>query len=314
MTEAQVTREASQAHPFPFRRDPQVELSPMLGHLRATEPVSRVRLPSGSVAWLVTRYDDVRKVLSDSRFSMAGATSPDSPELMPMVKLYPGLFSLDPPQHTRARALLVHAFRSRDVRQLTSFVERAAGDLVDAMITGNPPADLLTDFCTPLVTAVASELLGITPAEIEEFRKHFVAMISLRGVEPGRISDDARNVHDIVSAIFETKRNTPSDDVISHIVREYDDNRDVPEAHLIGMGTTLIASTANTPSTQISYAIVTILRHPDQWRLLMTRRDLLDSAVEECFRYSAPLEVEHIRIATEDVDVGGVRISAGIRY
>lgn len=297
---------------YPFPRDPVVDLSAQMNHLRENEPVVRIRLPTGQVVWLVTRYDDVRMVLSDKRFSMAEATRDDSPELSPMVKMYPGLFSLDPPLHTRVRRLFTRALHAQPEAALRRNIEGHNDELVDALLTRMPPAaDLITDFCEPLVTRVAADLLGVSTDLIATFRGHFAAMIAMKGVGKGQAQSDAEAIHGLVNGVVNAKRENPSDDVFGHIVAGFDADGSIPERNLIGLGASVLSATSKSPITQVSYAVVTLLRYRRQWDLLCGDPDLVESAVQECFRYSAPLEIEHLRIATEDVTIGGVPLPKG---
>lgn len=298
-------------HDYPFPREPAVELSAHMNYLREHEPIASVRLPSGQVVRLVTRYDDVKAVLSDARFSMEAATAEDSPELSPMVKRYPGLFSLDPPLHTQVRRLFTRALHAQPHGNVEHLVATHTAELARALRADGPPGDLISDFCEPLVTRVAADLLGVAPETVVAFRHHFAAMIALTGVSREEAVAQAEAISAIVGGVVDAKRAVPTDDVFGHIVAEFDADGTIPERNLIGLGASVLSSTANSPITQISYAVVTLLRHPDQWALLCRRPELLDQAVQECFRYSAPLEVEHLRIATSDVEVGGVLLPVG---
>lgn len=298
-------------HAFPFHRDPAIDISAHMEYLRDHEPVARVRLPSGEQAWLVTRYDDVRMVLSDPRFSMAAAARKDAPELSQLVKMYPSLFSLDPPLHTRARKMLTRALRVRSERSLRDRVTDITSELLEEMRRRTPPIDLVDDFCEPLVTALTVYLLGTPVETIARFRTHFAAMLALAGVSKEQATEEARGMHDIITGIVRARRDRPGDDSFSCMVAEFDADGTMPEDNLIGLGANLFSAVAKSLITHLSYAIVAILRHEDQWALLRDNPGLIDSAVEECYRFSVSHEVEHLRIATEDVEVGGTMILKG---
>ena len=66
---------------YPFSESPGIDIDPTYGLLRSTEPLARVQLPYGEVCWLATRYEDVKTVLTDPRFSRAAAQGQDQPRL-----------------------------------------------------------------------------------------------------------------------------------------------------------------------------------------------------------------------------------------
>ena len=100
------------ARAYPFGVPERLVLDPTFAEVREREPLARVRLPYGEPALMVTRYDDVRIVHSDPRFSRAAATTRDRPRLW-APRISAGISELDPPEHTRLRALVGKAFTVR---------------------------------------------------------------------------------------------------------------------------------------------------------------------------------------------------------
>ena len=298
-------------HQFPFPRTTPVDISPELDRLRTHEPVCRVRMATGDEAWLVTRYDDVRFVLDDSRFSMKEASGDNAAELMPMVKLFPGLFSLDGAEHARSRQLLAHGMRTRDTQSFRSWLTKTTDELALDLLGGNPPADLIASFCEPLVTRVACRLLGLTSEQLTEFRAHFRVIISVSGLTSAQFGAHWDALRSLVLGIRDARRSDPGDDLISDLIVGNTGERAIPEANLVGLLFSLIAALSLSPITQISYGLVTLLRHPGQWDLLIRRPELVHAATAEILRYGVAFEVEHVRVAKEDVEVGGVRIARG---
>ena len=110
--------------------------------LQVSDPVSPLVFPDGGSGWVVTRYDDVRALFADPRFSSrrSFAMNPvrETPEeLRPYMEPEPGQFiGLDPPEHTRYRRLLTGQFTVRRMRALepriTEIVDRAAARRCEA--------------------------------------------------------------------------------------------------------------------------------------------------------------------------------------
>src|SRR4051812_6409995 len=103
---------------FPFVRANPCLPSSEYAELRATEPVARITLPTGHSAWLVTRHDYVATVLADPRFSRGALMAADAPRLLPLPPGGTSLFFMDPPEHSRVRQLLAHAFQPRSLERL----------------------------------------------------------------------------------------------------------------------------------------------------------------------------------------------------
>ncbi|MFC7758437.1 hypothetical protein ACFQY4_10915 [Catellatospora bangladeshensis] len=111
----------------------------MYAELRRDEPLTRVRLPFGEEAWLATRYDDVRMVLGDARFSRAASVGRDEPRTHPHQN-DSGMLAMDPPEHTRLRKLIAKAFTARRVELLRPRTQEIANGLLDDMERhGSPP-------------------------------------------------------------------------------------------------------------------------------------------------------------------------------
>jgi cytochrome P450 PksS len=147
-----------------FKADP----FPLLAHLRREKPVFQASLPDKTPVWLVTRYEDVKQLLTDDRFakSRANALTPDElarqPWIPPMFRpLERNMLDLDPPDHTRLRALVQKAFTPRLIEQMRGRVQDLAEELLDAM-EARGEADLVRDYALPLPMTIITEILGLS--------------------------------------------------------------------------------------------------------------------------------------------------------
>ena len=150
---------------FPFPAPPSLfHPAPQLKDLQQSRPVVRIQLPDGKQAWLVTRYDDVRQVLIDPRFSRAAASAPGMPDTGLGQASADSILGMDPPEHTRLRRLVAGAFTARRVEALRPRAAQIVDELIDHLLTQQQPADLVENFSLPLPVQVICELLGV-PAE-----------------------------------------------------------------------------------------------------------------------------------------------------
>ncbi|MDT5024238.1 MAG: hypothetical protein QOE61_664, partial [Micromonosporaceae bacterium] len=129
---------------YPFASPPTIyDPSPELNDLREHRPVAPVLMPDGSTAWLVTRYDDVKRVLSDQAFSRAAAAGPNTAPKELGVLETESLIGLDPPKHTRMRRFVGRAFTPRRVEQLRPRVAAMVDELLDQVDRLPSPVDLV---------------------------------------------------------------------------------------------------------------------------------------------------------------------------
>jgi cytochrome P450 len=284
--------------------------------LRTEEPAARLRLLDGTEGWLLTRYEDVRAMLSDPRFSskgrVLGATIRKvTPELAKRVADRPSLLNMDPPEHTRMRRLLTGQFSVRRMRLLAPRVHQIVNDHLDAMIAAGPPADLVASFALPIPSLVICELLGVPYADRTMFQQlsHTLLRITSDPSDTIRASD---SLNEYMRGLVARKRVEPTDDLLSALVHPDDPADELTDEQLISLGTTLLIAGHETTANQIGLGTYLLLSQPGQWASLVDADvPLVESAVEELLRYLTIIQFGLNRRATEDMDFAGVRIRAG---
>ncbi|MDT5042660.1 MAG: hypothetical protein QOE51_3645 [Actinoplanes sp.] len=297
---------------YPFSDPDRLYLDPLYAELRRQEPVVQVQLPFGETAWLATRYEDVRVVLGDARFSRAASVGRDEPRLTPQ-PIGGGILSMDPPDHSRLRRLVAKAFTARRVDLLRPDTTEIADELVDAMIAGGSPADLVEQFAAPLPIRVICRLLGVPVSDQEKFRTWSEAIVSTTSLAPEQIVEYLGSLHAYMAGLIAHRRQEPTDDLLGALVQARDaDNDRLTEQEMVELAAGILAAGHETTVSQIPNFVYVLLTNPEQLALLQSRPDLIPSAVEELMRY-VPLGAasSFARYATEDVELGGVRIRAG---
>ena len=153
--------------------DPEVLANPypLYHRLRAEDPV---HWDPFLHAWVVTRYADVIHVLH--HFSANRTPTPEQLSAMGFSALNPiaqvmvrQMLFLDPPNHTRLRALASAAFTVRRVERLRSHIQEIMDGLLDAVISKGS-MDLIADFASPAPAIVTAELLGVPVADHEQLK------------------------------------------------------------------------------------------------------------------------------------------------
>lgn len=273
-------------------------------------PMSRVVFPSGCEGWLVTRYEDVRLIFSDTRFSR-NLLAPGAPCLIEPGDFSTGehsILNMDPPDHTRLRKLTAQAFTVRRIAGLRPRIQEIAGTLLRAMIEHGPPVDLVEMFAFPLPTAVMCEILGVPFEGRERFRQWSRVIVTPMAYSPAEVAQARRDGADDMAALVAVKRATPGEDLLSVLVHARDEDGDrLTEAELIDLATQLLLAGHETTVSLIATGIVLLAGNPDQLAALRSDPGLTEGAVEEIMRFDGPADASLLRLALEDVE-----LSAGV--
>jgi cytochrome P450 len=309
--------ETTQA-PIPYRRDTDAarpcDPAAELRQLCDEQPVARVQLSSGTSAWLVTRDGDARQVLADPRFSSApppGTALPVPEERTLQEELsdrQPGTFlEYDEPDHARLRGTIAGEFTPGSLRRLRPAIERITGECLDATEKAGPPADLVQTFALPMPSRVICEMLGLPDSDDFDFAGHTKVMTDLVAAPEDLLT--ARDaMRGYMRAHVARVRARPGDNLLGRLVTRHSD---LTDEELTGIGNLLLIAGHETTAMTIGLAVVTLLQHPDQLAKIRDDPESVDTAIEEILRYTSIANHGAVRLAAEDLQVGGQRIAQG---
>ena len=302
-------------HGLPMERDAGPFDPPRrITELREAHPVSPMLFPDGHEGWLVTGYDEVRKLMADTRFSsrqdlgvmhvpyetpgIPAATEP-SPQL-------PGLFiSMDPPDHTRLRRTLTGAFTVKRMKQLEEHIADIVERQLDELARLAPPVDLVKAFALPVPSLVICELLGVPYEDRDTFQVNSAKFLEKDVVlEEKMAAFGAMNAY--LTDLVTRKRAEPGEDLLSDLAR----NDDLAVEELTGIAFLLLLAGHETTANMLSLGTFALLEHPEQLAALRADPELLPGAVEELMRYLSVADIFY-RYATEDIELGGETITEG---
>ncbi|MEV4471444.1 cytochrome P450 [Nonomuraea sp. NPDC049504] len=279
---------------FPFDWPPGARPPEELATLR-DEPVVRAVMPSGDPVYLVTRYEDVRAVLSDRRLSR-NRERPGAPRMTAAArtKMFQNpKIDRDPPEHTRMRRLMTKAFTPARIEKLGPYVEEVVAELLGRW--RRPPVDLVSEFALPLTLRVICRLLGVPVADQERFRTGL------------------GEAWQYIGELIEVKRADPGDDLISELISVHDDQDGRLSTHELHVWcTVLLMAGHETTAAQIGSGAVLLMQHPDQLALLRDEPERIPDAVEELLRFQvAGHSLSMLRYVTDDIEIGGCPVPAG---
>ncbi|NGN67899.1 cytochrome P450 [Streptomyces sp. A7024] len=292
---------------------PALRSDPLFDELLAEEPVTRIKLPFGEGhAWLVTRYEDVKQVTSDPRFSRAEVVGRDVTRSIPapVAAQKASLQYLDPPDHTRLRKVVARAFTARSMRRLRPMVEAAAERLLDEMERQGAPADVVTYLNKPFPEAVVSDLLGVPESDRPALGALGEQILTADADGEARMKARAA-ARQVVVDLLARRRAEPSED-LGGVLAEAAAQQEISEDEAISLATAIWISGGHAVTNNTANMVYALLTHPAQLARLRAEPELMPQAVDELLRYVPHRNGVGIpRIATEDVEVGGVLIKAG---
>ncbi|MET8558786.1 cytochrome P450 [Streptomyces sp. NPDC004959] len=289
--------------------------APALRTRQAEPSLSRVRIWDGSNPWLVTRYDQVRALLADPRIS-ADVTRSGFPHVSPGSKAGSetrrSFINMDDPEHSRLRRMVTAPFAIRKMQALRPAVQRIVDDLIDDLLAGPKPADLVQAFALPVPSLVICALLGVPYADHGLFQRHTQVLVR-RSSKPEEVVAASEALTDYLDALLVEKETHPEEDLLSDIATRQVAAGQLTRREAARMGVLLLAAGHETTANMIALGTLALLQNPDQLDALRAADDpkTVAAAVEELLRYLTIVHSGRRRVALEDITYGGVTIRAG---
>ncbi|MFJ8584890.1 cytochrome P450 [Streptomyces sp. NPDC093595] len=292
---------------------PALDFDPFLLASLREWPIFRIQLPFGEgVAWLVTRYDDVVRVVSDPRFSRARAGVGSFPRTTKHNISRPGtLTMLDPPEHTRLRAVVNPLFSRQAMDRLRPVAQDLLDRLLEDLLTAGPPADLVRQVISPFTLHVSGELIGVPTADRERIRewsrRALMRSTDDAGAHNGRQASQAMS--DYFRTLVSGERVHPGDSTVLGALLAAVNRGGIDEDELAETVTGLQINAWNILRNNFSNFLYVLLTHEELWAHLRSAPQLLPQAVEELLRWTpSRYGIGRPRLATDDVEIGGVTI------
>ncbi len=280
-------------------------------------------------AWVVTRMRDVKKVLRDGKtFSSCNTLRPFTP-LSPKVDEllaagYPqtgNLIQLDGEEHWQQRAPAAAMLSAEQVSALEPYMIEQGNALIDGFTADGPPADFMAAYANRLPVSVVCHLVGFSPEQHEEMgnlsRQAAGLALGHRFASEDEQIETAHmwlRYEGMVAGLMRERRAEPRADLMSQLVTALAPG-DAPltrdqEAAMVPIIFGLALAGHITTSALLGNGLRHLLEHPDQWRLLCERPELIPNAVEEIARYDTPTHL-FLRQTTTETTLAGQWLPAG---
>ncbi|MFI6967210.1 cytochrome P450 [Streptomyces sp. NPDC050255] len=279
--------------------------------LRREGPLARVRLYDGRVAWVVTGYEETRRLLVDPRLS-SDRTRPDFPVLVPRMAAakLTALVGMDPPEHDIQRRMLIPSFTVKRVNSLRPAIRRVVGEKIDALLAdGRTTADLVPEFALPVPSTVICELLGVPYSDHDFFEQQTSRMVQATSTAQ-EASDASAALVGYFRELIAAKETKPGEGLLDELIVERLATGQLERLELASIAMFLLVAGHETTANMIGLSVLTLLEHPEQLAELRNDPGVASGAVEELLRFLSVAD-ELQRVAAADIEIGGVVVKEG---
>ena len=279
----------------------------LLARLRRDDPVHFI--PEFG-AWMVTRYDDVRRLFSDplvsnDRRAYAG--------YKPKV----GLFYDSDEQHMRMRNLVSSALTPRAVKRMEQQVRDVVEEFAAPLRGRRGVVDLVAEFTGVVPSTVICRVTGVPPKGDDEQRFNRLARKVISGINPligeegqKRAEKGLVEMCAYVRSLTVERREEPQGDLISDLVLAHEEGDTMSNEEVVLMIAGMVSAGVETTAVGATMGLRSLLRNPDQLDLLRSDRSLLPNAISEMLRYDFGPGGPP-RYALEDFELRGKQIKKG---
>ena len=281
---------------------------PVYAELRDQEPA---HWSPSLTAWVLTRYDDVRRIcldpgMSSDRLRPFFATLPSEEarrigELIRYLTLW--MVFRDPPEHTRLRRLASRVFNVRSIHALRPNVEAVAETLI-SRIGDREQFDFIAEFAGPLPALVIMDMLGVPRAELPRLKHlsdemaHFIGSARATPEKYSRAEAATHEMAELFRRLIDARRGQPQGDLLSELVHLQDDGDRLTDDELVATCILLLFAGHETTTHHIANGLAALLRFPAELERLRADPTLAAAAVEELLRFDGPIGAQ-VRIVQE---------------
>lgn len=285
--------------------------------LRTECPVAPITFPSGDAGTLLTKYDQVKQVLADSRFTRE-LSAPDAARLTDTES--GGLFNSSMAQlipqsgegHLRWRRLINRWFTAKRMNALRPEIEAMAETLVDGMVESGAPADLKAEFGFPLPVWVICDMLGVPDSDRDRFATWSDMILNLTRYREEQVVASMGEFFGYLGQHIAAKKSDPGEDILSELISATDSAGErMSDETLAATGIGLLVAGHETTANMIAKMVAMLLANRELWEQLLADPSLVRHAVEESLRYDPNPGLGMVRYIADEAEVAGTTFPGG---
>ena len=258
--------------------------------------------PCNGGHWVVKRYETMCRILQDpARFSARQLTVPKSAAQQKLIPL-----SLDPPEHTPYRQILMRFFAPKTIAAMEPFIRARAQELIAAVApTGH--CDFMEHVAAPLPVFVFMAMMGLPTEKFGAFRTIAVEWF---GIPNGPRRGELAQI--ILGHLRETiaeRRTAPRDDLISRLIAERVEGRPLDQEEIESISFLLFLAGLDTVTNGAGFLFHRLARMPEMQRQLVAEPDRIPAFIDEGLRTCGV--VTTVRTLMAEVELDGVLLKTG---
>lgn len=265
--------------------------------------------------YALSRHADVLSGFRDpNRFSNAYGVSIDPASWSPQARLFKSFLAMDPPVHTRMRALVSRGFTPRRVAGLEPRLREITCSYLDAL-TGSGGFDFVDEVAGRIPMDVISELLGVPPEDRAELRRRADLLVhredGVEDVPPAGIAAFAW-IRSYFQGVITERRANPGEDLLSALLAAEIDGERLADDDLLSFSNLMIVAGNETTTKLLANALYWLWHNPEQRALVQAGGVSIPTWVEETLRYDNSTQAL-ARRAVQNFTIHDVEIPEGAR-
>ena len=223
--------------------------------------------------------------------------------------------ALDPPEHTRHRALLRKLFTPNRLKENEEFMWTLSEGLIDEL-ADRDEVEFCSGYANPFTMLVIADLLGVPPedhATLVGWLQGDREQKNLAGGPQGNKSgaEVLARLYPYFTSYMEARRKSPGDDVMTQLATGRFPDGELPEvADIVRLAVILFAAGQETTARLLSTGLRILAEQPSLANELRAQPEMIPNFTEECLRFESPIKGS-FRLALRDIGVAGVDVPAG---
>jgi cytochrome P450 len=224
------------------------------------------------------------------------------------------MVTMDPPEHTRERALLMRLITPKRLKQNEDFMWRLAERQIDEFVRDGR-CEFIGAYAQPFAMLVVADLLGVPETDHARFREFFGLSKTPGGVRGDADRDPGENplsgLDEWFAAYIEDRRRSPRKDVLTDLALATYPDGSVPDVtSVVRTATFLFAAGQETTARLLAAALKHLAEHPELQDELRVHTERIPDFIEVALRMESPVKTD-FRLAKRTTTIGGVEIAAG---